>query len=237
MMIDMHEMGDPAAGLADDPAMRLAEQRLKTLQEMTEIGMRMLRGLETGGEAKASEDAGSSRKRRDPVEHYASLTRSLRLTLKLEAETVDELVALKADLSRTRQRERRIAAWGSPVSGGPSGRRGDSERRELVRQCLREAAEREAESEEQLDDFFLAIEQRLAGDPAYADLNAVPLRQIVERLCSNLNINPNWTTWTGAGWAGEDRHPHGFLSRPRYSRWGQTSSKPIWGDEPSHDLE
>jgi hypothetical protein len=115
--------------------------------------------------------------------------------------------------------------------------RGDPQRRETVRQCLRVVAERESESEEQLDHFFLAIEQRLAEDPAYADLDAAPLRQILERLCFDLNINPDWTAWTGSGWTCEGLPRHGPQARPRYSRFGHTSSRPIWDDEPLHDLE
>jgi hypothetical protein len=240
MMIDTHAVDDAAADLADDPAVLRAERRLRILEEMTEIGMRMLRALETDGEAKASEASatGSSGKRRDPVDHYASLTRSLRLTLKLEAETDEALAALKDDLTETRQRQRRLAAWSSPKRAGErSGVRGDPQRRETVRQCLRVVAERESESEEQLDHFFLAIEQRLAEDPAYADLDAAPLRQILERLCFDLNINPDWTAWTGSGWNCEGLPRHGPQARPRYSRFGHTSSRPIWDDEPSHDLE
>ncbi|HEY1561247.1 MAG TPA: hypothetical protein VGF71_10205 [Caulobacteraceae bacterium] len=234
MLIKTLTPADAAADLADDPAVLRAERRLRILEEMTEIGLRLLRALETGGEAKASEASatGPSGKRRDPVDHYASLTRSLRLTLKLEAETDEALAALKDGLTETRQRQRRLAAWSTP----PANARGAS-RRETVRQCLRVVAERESESEEQLDHFFLAIEQRLAEDPAYADLDAAPLRQILERLCFDLNINPDWTAWTGSGWTCEGLPRHGPQARPRYSRFGHTSSRPIWDDEPLHDLE
>jgi hypothetical protein len=234
MLIKTLIPADADADLADDPAVLRAERRLRILEEMTEIGLRLLRALETDGEAKASEASAtsSSGKRRDPVDHYASLPRSLRLTLKLEAETDEALAALKEDLSRTRQRQRRLAAWSTP----PANARGAS-RRETVRQCLRIVAERESESEEQLDHFFLAIEQRLAEDPAYADLDAAPLRQILERLCFDLNINPDWTAWTGSGWTCEGLPRHGPQARPRYSRFGHTSSKPIWDDEDPHDLE
>ena len=239
MMIDTLTPADADADLTDDPAVARAERRLRILEEMTEIGLRLLRALPSDGDEAASETAASqSGKRRDPVDQYASLTRSLRLTLKLEAETDAELVCLRDGLNRTRQRERRIAAWSTPKRADERGGvRGDPQRRETVRQCLRVAAERESESEEQLDDFFLAIEQRLDEDPAYSDLDAVPLREIVERLCFNLNINPNWTQWTGSGWAGEDRNVNGFRDRPRYSRFSHVRSKPIWDDEDPHDLE
>ncbi len=167
------------------------------------------------------------------MDRYASLSRSLRLTFALEAKADEELAGLRADLSQTRQRERRVAAW----SAGTKSDERCANRRDRVRVSLREAAESEAESPEQLDNFFLAIEQRLAEDPAYADLEARPLREIVERLCHDLHLYPNWTRWTGAGWSDQGCVPSSVNSRPRYSRFGHSSPRPIWGDDDPHDLE
>jgi hypothetical protein len=238
MMIDTLTLEDCDAELENHPAVLRAERRLKLLEEMAEIGMRLMRALPAAGDAPETQ-ASPSAKRRDPVDYYASLSRSLRMTLTLEAKTDEELVALKDDLSHSRQRQKRLAAWSKPAKerGARSSNGCDQDRREQVRHCLRDAAEREAESPEQLDDFFLAIEQRLAEDPAYANLDAAPLRQIVEQLCFNLNINPDWTAWTGSGWNGDRLPRHGPQARPRYSRFGHTSSRPIWDDEPAHDLE
>ncbi len=135
---------------------------------------------------------------------------------------------MRAGVSQIRQRERveseqfaRAAAEKRQVA-----------RFDQVRNCVTPLFEAEAETPEQLDDFYSAIEQRLEEDPAYDDLDASPLREIVERLCVDLCLNPDWSRWTGEGWSAEDRP-----SRPRCSRFNQPSSRPIWDDQPSHDLE
>ncbi len=237
MVMTIHTLSlpDQDAELATDPAVVRAERRLRLLEEIADIGMELVRALRTGAEAAAEPavaDCGST-KRRDPVDQYASLSRSLRLTFALEAKADEELAGLKADLSQTRQRERRVAGW----SAGARNDERCANRRDQVRRSLRQAAESEAESPEQLDNFFLAIEQRLAEDPAYADLEARPLREIVERLCHDLHLYPNWTRWTGAGWSDQGCVPSSVNSRPRYSRFGHSSPRPIWGDDDPHDLE
>lgn len=235
MMIDTLALPEQDAELATHPAVLRAERRLRLLEELADIGMDLVRALRPDAEAAAGDAARETArteshpaKRRDPVDLYANVSRAVRLTLALEARTDAALTELKADLSQTRQREQRVAAWSADAAVDERG----ASRRDQVRRCLRTAAETEAESPEQLDDFFLAIEQRLAEDPAYADLDDRPLREIVERLCFDLHIYPNWTRWTGAGWTA-----HGPQARPRYSRFGHSSPRPIWGDDDPHDLE
>ena len=225
MMIDTLKLEDGA--LADDPAVARAERRLRLLEELAEIGMELVRALRPAAEAAEASDPRPA-KGRDPVEQYASLSRSLRLTFALEAKTDEALAQLRAGVSQIRQRERvereqfaRAAAEKRQVA-----------RIDHVRNCVTPLFEAEAETPEQLDDFYSAIEQRLEEDPAYDDLDASPLREIVERLCVDLCLNPDWSRWTGEGWSAEDRP-----SRPRCSRFNQPSSRPIWDDQPSHDLE
>ncbi len=236
MVVMIDTLSPPAqdAEEAMHPAVLRAERRLRLLEELADIGMELVRALRPSVEAPESAAAESpSGKRRDPVDRYASLSRSLRLTFALEARTDEALVELKDDLSQTRQREQRVAGW----SAGARNDERCANRRDQVRRSLREAAESEAESPEQLDDFFLAIEQRLAEDRAYADLDARPLREIVERLCHDLHLYPNWTRWTGVGWSDHGCVPSSINSRPRYSRFGHSSARPIWGDDDLHDLE
>ncbi|HEY1414937.1 MAG TPA: hypothetical protein VGF42_03535, partial [Caulobacteraceae bacterium] len=234
MMIDTHEQEDAAAEAAADPAVLRAEKRLRCLEEIAEIGMALIRALRPSAEAEdvAAEVAGSPR-RRDPVDHYASLSRTLRLTFALEAKTDQDLIELKADVTHIRQRERRLAAWSQAAAADESG----GSRRAEVRRCARAAADREAESPEQLDNFYLAIEQRLAEDIAYSGIEARPLRESVERLCLDVCLYPDWRRWTGSGWSEEIWVGPQQTGRQRYSRFGHSSPRPIWGDKPDHDLE
>ncbi len=103
MMIDTLTPTDADTDLADDPAVARAERRLRLLEELAEIGMELVRALRPGVEAAEASDL---RPGRDPVEQYASLSRSLRLTFALEAKTDEELALLRAGASQIRQRER-----------------------------------------------------------------------------------------------------------------------------------
>ncbi len=75
------------------PLLRVPNAGCASLEELAEIGMELVRALRPGadGVAEGAEVCGSP-KRRDPVEQYASLSRSLRLTFALEAKT-DEALA------------------------------------------------------------------------------------------------------------------------------------------------
>jgi hypothetical protein len=234
MMIESLTPTDADADAAVQPAILRAEKRLRLLEEIADIGMEMIRALRPNAETAdvAAADGGSA-KRRDPVARYASLSRTLRLTFTLEAKTDQELIELQADLTHTRRREHRVAAWSATAAGDAR----DGNRRDEVRRCVRAAADREAESPEQLDDFHLAIEQRLTEDVSYAGIEARPLRESVERLCLDVCLYPDWRRWTGSGWSEEVWVGQQPTPRQRYSRFGHSSPRPIWGDEDPHDLE
>jgi hypothetical protein len=92
-----------------------------------------------------------------------------------------------------------------------------------------EAAEREAEDEEALDGMLEALEERLDQDEAYWDLDDMPVREAVERLCVDLELNPDWSRWDGEGWP-----PKPPFSRFRFSIWSRPSRTPLRQfDQPS----
>ncbi|HEY1447559.1 MAG TPA: hypothetical protein VGF33_03415 [Caulobacteraceae bacterium] len=95
-------------------------------------------------------------------------------------------------------------------------------RRRQISECLRIVAESEAETREQFDDLNLAMNQRLDLDPLYEDLDSGPLREIVERLCLDLCLHPDWIRWTDEGWS-----LIGPRKRPSFSAFNEPSPRPI----------
>jgi hypothetical protein len=84
----------------------------------------------------------------------------------------------------------------------------------------------EAETEADCDDLFDALDERIEDDVFYDDLQDRPLREIVERLCEDLGLSPDWSRWIGDDWVADDK-----LRRSRCSGFNQPSRKPLYRDE------
>jgi hypothetical protein len=202
-------------GLADDdPSVVRAEGRLGLLRELAEIGMKLVRGLEPGA----------------PADSFAPLSRAIRLTLTLEAKTDEELRDLKAGVVRKRKKEKKRAARRHEAAAAK-----EAEEREVkVRELVAEAAEAEIPDAYEFAGRYFALRERLDEDSAYKDLSERPLREIVERLCKDLMISPDWSRWDGEGWIKAEGAP----KRTRYSIFNQPSAAPLLDDEDdSHESE
>jgi hypothetical protein len=223
-------MSDPAPqpqGLADDdPSVVRAEGRLGLLRELAEIGMKLARVLEPGAPAAADDETGRS-KSRDPAEAFARLSRAIRLTLTLEAKTDEALRDLKAGVVRKRKKEAKRAARRHEAAAAK-----EAEEREVkVRELVAEAAEAEIPDAYEFAGRYFALRERLDEDSAYKDLSERPLREIVERLCKDLMISPDWSRWDGEGWTRQEGAP----KRTRYSIFNQPSAVPLLDDEDDPD--
>jgi hypothetical protein len=216
------------------------------LQEVVQIGMRVARALERQALAAADAvDPAAAPDATEAVDPAAApdaaeapdsrasspvtiafgasaaldrISRSVRLTVALEARAEEQLRALRAGVAAdlearrftTRKRAADEAAWQS------------QDRRNTVELLVWEAAEREIEDEKTLDGVLEALDERLDDDEAYFDLKRAPLREIVERLCADLELNPDWSLWEGEGWA-----PRPPFSRSRLSIWARPSRTPL----------
>ena len=199
-------------GLADDdPSVVLAESRLLLLRELAEIGMKLVRGLEPG----------------DSSDAFAPLSRAIRLTLTLEAKTDEALRDLKAGVVRKRKKEAKRAARRHEAAAAKEA----EERAEKVRELVAEAAEAEIPDAYEFAGRYFALRERLDADSAYKDLGERPLREIVERLCKDLMLSPDWSRWDGEGWIKEEGAP----KRTRYSIFNQPSAAPLLDDEDDLD--
>jgi hypothetical protein len=73
---------------------------------------------------------------------------------------------------------------------------------------------------------FEALVERLDEGEDYRDLLERPLREIVERLCRDLDLSPDWSQWRDDGWA-----PGYSPDRFRFSPFNRPSRRPLLSPE------
>jgi hypothetical protein len=209
---------DPALlAAAESPHLSVlrAERRLRLLEEMSEIGIELLRTLRPGAAAdEAADETASPAKGRDPADAFARLSRAIRLTLALEAKTDTWLWDLKAGIVRMREVERTQSAEQAVI---------DREaRKERLRDLVTSVAEAEIPDGGDFNELYDALFERLYEDEAYYDCTERPLRETVERLCKDLELNPDWSRWGDEGWIVD-----GPPARPLFSEFHHPSRKPL----------
>jgi hypothetical protein len=213
---------DAAPTETPNPAILRAERRLRLLEELAEIGMDLARTLRREALAvadPAESAAPETSATNDPAGAFVRLSRAIRLTLALEARTDEALRALRAGV--VTERETRRLEAGRRAAADVAARR--KTHRERVQSLVMEAAEREIEDGEALFGVFAALEERLEEDEAYQDLERLPWRETVERLCADLQLTPDWSRWEGEGWT-----PEPPFFRPPASVWRHPRREPRW---------
>jgi hypothetical protein len=191
---------DPAAPAADetpDPAVLRAERRLRLLEELAEIGMELARALKPGaaadGVCEDPSDDNAPGKGRDPADAYARLSRAIRLTLVLEAKTDQALRDLKSGVVPARQAQRAQSAKRADIAAA----RDLDDRRERVCHLVLRLVQAEFPSVHEFAALWETLEDRLEEDPAYFDIGERPLREIIERVCKDLKLTPDWSCLDG----------------------------------------
>jgi hypothetical protein len=228
---------DPPADepLAVDEADRLAasiarvEHRLRLLDEMAEMVMKLARGVtEQGLAAKAAppntapnDTPGREAPPLGAPDDLAKLSRALRLTLDLAGrleETLRHLRSGEAAARETRWRERQARDARAVIDTCEA-------RQSRVIEQVTMAIHREAESEADCCGLLKALDERLEDDIAHIDVDSGPLRGMVEKLCGDLGLSPDWSGWTDEGWA---EPPHVFFAnRSPWSPFNRPSRKPL----------
>ncbi|MGA2952918.1 MAG: hypothetical protein ABSD80_11865 [Caulobacteraceae bacterium] len=190
-----------------DPAAARAERRLALLEEMAEIGMRLLRALP------AAEDESNQ-----PAEAFARISRAVRLTLALEEKTDRFLAELKAGLVReteepacdevvTSDRDRLLAAKGK--------------RKARAFDLLLAVSESEGENLNDFEDLFDAMVERLDVYDAATGFDDPPLEAAIERLCRAMGLTPELSAMVGEG------HSCGYLAaQPAFNPFSRVRSIP-----------
>jgi hypothetical protein len=232
-------MPDDAAAFAEaiDPAVLRAERRLRMLEKLAQLEMELAEALQRQAiaaanptppaepDAAAASGRGAASDTADDLSAaFARIARSLRLTLALQSRAEEQLRALlageaaKVEVRRAETSRREHA----------EARARSEHHRSEVERLVQEAAEREVEDEDALESVLEALEERLDDDEAYWDLDDMPVREAVERLCGDLELNPDWSRWEGEGWT-----PKPPFARFKFSPWARSSRTPL---RPHEDL-
>ena len=188
---------DPAA----TPVKPRAERRLDRLERLSDKGLAMVEALPNDGAAESADS-------------YVKLARSLRLSATLEAK-------LDGDLPVGPGGSGGRAAAPDPHAALTTGKRG------RVRELVVDVADHEIPDPEEHDILTDALDERLLCDQAYDHIDDLPMRDIVERLCADLRLKPDWRRWAGDGWK-----PNPPFFRPLCSQFSAPSRTPVLQDLP-----
>ena len=199
-----------------DPSAALAEEHLRVLAELREIGMEMTRILKRRAEIdlqSAETLAGHAKSdaaylqpppvpgpMRDPATAFARMSRAVRLTLALEARTAEALRALRAGLpprAETPRREMDQAQAAEPAEAANAARR---------HEACGAPADLVADDTQDSGEFTVADvarAERLSEHETLEVLVGRPPREVVESACANLLLGVERSRWTGEGCAPE----------------------------------
>jgi len=204
-----------------------AERRLRMLQMLSDIGLDLTLKLQErvhAGQAGHAEETKTRAPEVLPPDYataFAKLSRSVRLTLDLEARADETLRALRAGETTARETGRK--AREERADEAADEQRATARDRIYTHVCR--AIRTEVETEEEFTERFDALMERMEVDPAYDEAEERPIRDVVEQLCGDLGLSPDWSAWTEEdGWPEPaDRPPY----RRRSSCFNRVSPRPI----------
>jgi hypothetical protein len=148
--------------------------------------------------------------------NFATISRAGRLAVMLSGRLVDELADLQAGIVREREAEKVKV---------------HKDRRQRVGDLVMHVARDGCESDAEYGHVWEALDERLDDDAAYFDLDR-PFRDIVEDLCRDLTLTPDWDRWENEGWKKE---PGPFI-RPTFSPFATPSARRRCRDRYGHEL-
>jgi hypothetical protein len=196
---------EPAPAEAPGRAVARTERCLDRLERLADKGLAMAEALPEDGAAESAES-------------FAKLSRAVRLTITL--------------ITKTQEGPRRTKAHATSESSAPDPYAPfKTGKKAKVHGLLRDVIDRETPDPEESDTLGDALDERLLCDEAYDDIEDLPLRDIVERLCADLQLKPDWSRWTGDGWK-----PNPPFYRPLCSDFRTPSRRPILQDAPDPHL-
>ncbi len=204
---------------------RCAELRLRAVEELLDVGMDLTRNLRERVHAGQSQEPtkgwAPDIAPPDYAGAFAKLSRAVRLTLDMHARFDEALSALRtgkaAAVKERREKRERSAEEAEEARL--------DKLREDVGDQVRLAIGREAESEQDHDERISAMYERLENDAAYDELADRPFRDVVEQLCKELCLTPDWSDWTEEGWP--EPPPIGADARPMFSPFHRPSPTPL----------
>jgi len=120
---------------------------------------------------------------------YGRAARAVRLTLALQAKMVTELQALDESEARQQRGERQKLA---------------AARKARVERIVERVIKAEFTGEAEIDRLAEAAYERLEDDDVYGALLSRPVSEIIERVCRDLGLAPDWSRLAEEAWAQEE---------------------------------
>jgi hypothetical protein len=201
---------------APDPSVLLAEEHLRVLAELREIGMEMTRILKRRAEIdlqSAETLAGHAKSdeaylappplpgpMRDPATAFARMSRAVRLTLALEARTAEAIRALRADLPLQRENRQREMVQAEAAEGAAAA---NTARRPEASEAPADLLADDTQDSDEFKAADVARAERLSEHEARESLAGRPLRKVVESLCADLRLAADTSPWSGEVFAAQ----------------------------------
>jgi hypothetical protein len=185
----------------DAPAESRAERHLRLLQELVEIGMDIARAVRAEALAVADGDAAAPAPSRfgrsDPGLVFSRIARAVRQTIALEEQIAAGRDKAREEHARSRRNVEQLIF---------------EQRQEDIREFVARAVEADAAErklpDEAVERLLDDLDERLE-DGAYDDALADgPIAELVERICRDLGIVPDWRIWDDQDWAIEYLREH-----------------------------
>jgi len=203
-----------------------AARQLAMLQELAEIGMQIARAVRDEAlalAAPADEDAPPRSRfgNGDLGLVYSRVARAVRQTVALETRVAGEIETARVERARRRDAALRWAA---------------DERQHEIRDYVAEAIEAEAvekeSSEREVERLLDDLDERLDAGQYDDTLQTAPVGELVERICADLGVIPDWSLWDDHAWAAEH-----LMARAREDigadRWRDLEPEPAAADPPA----
>jgi hypothetical protein len=189
---------------AIDPVAARTERCLARLERLADKGLALAESVKEDGSTESADS-------------FAKHSRAVRLTIALIMKIQEGPRTRRANAASPANDQ--AAEAPDPFAPLKTGRKAQ------VRELLRDVIDRETPDPEDNDTLVDALEERLLCDEAYDSIEGLPLRDIVERLCADLQLKPDWSRWTGEGWI-----PNPPFYRPLCSDFRFPSRRPILND-------
>lgn len=198
-MTDAAAISDPTTPAAPETALSpraLIERQLWVLGRLAEAGLNLALAIERQGTTEGTAPEAGPAAASEVALAYGRVSRAVRLTVALQARTIQDLQALDEACARRLDGDRDRAEW--------ERRSLAQQRKDRVQRVVERVIEAEAPCETEADRLADEAAERLEHDDIYGDLATRPAGEIIALVCRDLGLTPDWSRLAQEAWAQEE---------------------------------